>query len=199
MAHTIAIIRDAYLANRLNFLSTITGKRKDQDILAQAIAVTSDSLIKSDQGYIIRTVEQTLSGDRLSYPIRPQYLYLDMLRDRTSQGDTFEFSADEMLAEKIAIIMASLKTEKPEDAVVFAAAFGTAVAQDLQINYGIRRLAFITTFEGHSGHFGYTTRTPYDRTLGNSFNKAVSTIRHWWDTRSEPRDPSPPGPPPPYL
>lgn len=203
MAHQTDVKIDAYLTDHLAALSRFSGRQDNSDILAQAIAVTADSLGKIEQGYTARILTQTMSRDSLGYPINPDFLYIDLKhRNRDPNPAPYVLHYDDKTAERLQAIRLFLKTESNSDAVHFSALFARTIAEELRRPSGVRRLAFVAVDEKHQGrYYGYTTRTPYDRSLRNNFSRAVHTVCAWLAASENPDQNNGRNgpPPPPYL
>ncbi|MBI2234266.1 MAG: hypothetical protein HYU57_04620 [Micavibrio aeruginosavorus] len=205
MAHKTDVKIDAYLADHLAALSRISGKRNIDGVLAQAIAVTADSLEKIAQGYTARILTQTMSRDSLGYPIEPDFLYIDLKHRAPDPHPALHvLHYDEKTAAHLQTIRRFLGAESNNDAVHFSALFAQTVADELQKPTGIRRLAFVAVNENNSErYYGYTTRTPYDKGLRNNFNRAVHNICFWLIGPGDPERNNDgrngPPPPPPMI
>ncbi|MGZ9097099.1 MAG: hypothetical protein ACXW30_02240 [Micavibrio sp.] len=197
MGHTIKVKTDAYLIHHLAFLSQATGKRNLDDLMIQAIALTAQALQKSSEGYIIQIVQQSIGKDKFGYPIHPIHAFLDMKRRKpTPLTQELTISANAQTMAELDLIAQILKTDSPQDALHFSALFAHTVAKELRKPRGMSYLVYI---DAQDRRFGHVAKTPYDKSVRNSFNRWVTGVQDWWNNPApDDKNPPPKTPPGPH-
>lgn len=198
MGHTIKVKTDAYLIHHLAFLSQATGKRNLDDLMIQAIALTAQALQKYSEGYIIQTVRQSVGKDKFGYPLHPIHAFLDMKRRKpTPLTQDLILPANAKTIADLDLIAQVLKSDSPQDALHFSALFAHTVATELRKPGGVYYLVYI---DAQDRQFGIVAKTPYDKSMRNSFNRWVTGMQDWWKSPvpddKNPPPKTPPGPQP---
>lgn len=197
MGQSLKIKADAYLIQAYDALSLYTGKTMAEDVLGDAIALTATALQKSDEGYVVQTIRQSIGHDKFNYPFVPRHIYQDMKRRPPAPpGREIFLSVTPRIKTNLALICKTLNLNNKQDAIRFSATFAFQVATELRKTPGRVSLAYVDSTDRR---FGEIAKTPYDRSLRNDFNRLFREFQDWWKCRDDRgRGGNPPSNHPPY-